>query len=232
MTITAAILCGGQGTRLQSVIGPDLPKCLAPVAGRPFLSYVLDDLPLIDCFHAVLCTGRGSDRVKKTYLGDKEDSTFSGFYKNKESNQDTLITCWPENNQLGTAAAVADALPHLDSHHVLVMNGDTLLTGINDHDVNKMRKRAGKKRAVMGIGDDVISGEIRPNGIVILPLIKVVEMAGCLTGCSHLYPTIKDYIDDWCLIDVYYNGEFLDIGTPEGYARAESFLREQGAICD
>ncbi len=37
----AIVLAGGLGTRLQSVV-PDLPKCLAPVAGRSFLEYLLD----------------------------------------------------------------------------------------------------------------------------------------------------------------------------------------------
>ncbi|HEY4155494.1 MAG TPA: NTP transferase domain-containing protein, partial [Puia sp.] len=36
----AIVLAGGLGTRLKSVV-PDLPKCLAPVAGRPFLEYLL-----------------------------------------------------------------------------------------------------------------------------------------------------------------------------------------------
>ena len=35
------ILAGGLGTRLRSAV-PDLPKCMAPVAGKPFLSYVID----------------------------------------------------------------------------------------------------------------------------------------------------------------------------------------------
>jgi D-glycero-alpha-D-manno-heptose 1-phosphate guanylyltransferase len=32
----AIILAGGLGTRLRSAV-PDLPKCMAPVAGKPFL---------------------------------------------------------------------------------------------------------------------------------------------------------------------------------------------------
>ena len=39
----AIILAGGMGTRLRPSV-PDLPKCLAPVAGRPFLSYLIDYL--------------------------------------------------------------------------------------------------------------------------------------------------------------------------------------------
>ncbi len=35
------ILAGGLGTRLRSVVS-DVPKCMAPVNGKPFLSYVID----------------------------------------------------------------------------------------------------------------------------------------------------------------------------------------------
>ena len=38
---TAVILAGGLGTRLRSAV-PDLPKPMAPVAGRPFLEHLLD----------------------------------------------------------------------------------------------------------------------------------------------------------------------------------------------
>ena len=37
----AVILAGGFGTRLQKVVH-DVPKPMAPVAGKPFLSYLLD----------------------------------------------------------------------------------------------------------------------------------------------------------------------------------------------
>ena len=37
------VLAGGFGTRLASVV-QDLPKPMAPVAGKPFLQYILDDL--------------------------------------------------------------------------------------------------------------------------------------------------------------------------------------------
>ncbi|MBO7629666.1 MAG: NTP transferase domain-containing protein, partial [Bacteroidales bacterium] len=37
----AIILAGGFGTRLQGVV-KDLPKPMAPVNGRPFLTYILD----------------------------------------------------------------------------------------------------------------------------------------------------------------------------------------------
>ena len=39
----AVVLAGGLGTRLRDAV-PDLPKPMAPVAGRPFLACVLDAL--------------------------------------------------------------------------------------------------------------------------------------------------------------------------------------------
>ena len=39
----AIVLAGGFGTRLSTVV-QDVPKPMAPVAGRPFLEYILDDL--------------------------------------------------------------------------------------------------------------------------------------------------------------------------------------------
>ena len=41
--ITVAILAGGLGTRLRSVV-PDKPKALAEVCGRPFIVFLLDQL--------------------------------------------------------------------------------------------------------------------------------------------------------------------------------------------
>ena len=39
----AIILAGGLGTRLRSVVN-DIPKCMALVAGKPFLHYVIKHL--------------------------------------------------------------------------------------------------------------------------------------------------------------------------------------------
>ena len=39
----AIILAGGLGTRLRSAV-PELPKCMAPVNGKPFIAYVIEYL--------------------------------------------------------------------------------------------------------------------------------------------------------------------------------------------
>ena len=62
----AIILAGGFGTRLRSVVS-DVPKPLAPVAGRPFLAYVLDALVRQGYGHAVLATGYMHEKVEACF---------------------------------------------------------------------------------------------------------------------------------------------------------------------
>ena len=50
------ILAGGLGTRLRSVVS-DVPKCMAPVAGKPFLWYLLKYLSNFDVERVVLSVG-------------------------------------------------------------------------------------------------------------------------------------------------------------------------------
>lgn len=59
----AVVLAGGLGTRLRNVIGGDVPKPLAPVAGRPFLARVLDQLAAQGLRRVVLATGHMADKV-------------------------------------------------------------------------------------------------------------------------------------------------------------------------
>ena len=67
---TAVILAGGLGTRLRSVVA-DRPKVLAPVQGRPFLTYLFDQLAEIDIKYIVLCTG---------YMGEQIQNVFGNAY--------------------------------------------------------------------------------------------------------------------------------------------------------
>ncbi len=56
------VLCGGRGSRLGGLLG-DLPKVLAPVAGRPLLQHLLDDLAAAGAAEVLLVAGYGADRL-------------------------------------------------------------------------------------------------------------------------------------------------------------------------
>lgn len=106
----AIVLAGGFGTRLQSVVS-DVPKPMAPVAGRPFLTYLLDRLGLQEYRHVVLATG---------YLHEKVEAFFGNEYHG------ISIDYAREFSPLGTGGAIVNALQHCHEDYVTVVNGDTL----------------------------------------------------------------------------------------------------------
>jgi D-glycero-alpha-D-manno-heptose 1-phosphate guanylyltransferase len=105
----ALVLAGGLGSRLRARLG-DLPKSLAPVAGRPFLTYALDLLHAAECRRVVLATG---------YLSEAIESHFGSAYRG------IPIQYSREQDPLGTGGAIVNALDQFNDGPFLVMNGDT-----------------------------------------------------------------------------------------------------------
>lgn len=110
-TEEAIVLVGGLGTRLRPEIA-DLPKPLAPVAGRPFLAYVLDQLAMSGLRRSILATG---------YLSEVIRQAIGSHWKGME------IAYSVESQPLGTGGAVALAARSLQGNSVHVANGDTYL---------------------------------------------------------------------------------------------------------
>jgi len=109
--LQAVVLAGGFGTRLRARV-VDLPKPMAPVAGRPFLEYVLDRLVNSGVARVALATG---------YLSETIESHFGSAYRGM------AIIYSHEDTPLGTGGAIAKALHALPAQTTLVLNGDTWL---------------------------------------------------------------------------------------------------------
>jgi histidinol-phosphate phosphatase family protein len=60
----AVVVCGGQGTRLASILG-DLPKALVPVADRALLHYLLTDLAAAGVSEVLLLAGPGGESLRE-----------------------------------------------------------------------------------------------------------------------------------------------------------------------
>ena len=106
------ILAGGLGTRLRSAV-PDLPKCMAPVAGRPFLGWVIDYYRKQGITRFVLALG---------YMHEAIEAYIATEYPDLE----TAVSL--EYEPLGTGGAIRLACAHTFSDDVLVLNGDTIFT--------------------------------------------------------------------------------------------------------
>ena len=77
----AIVLAGGFGTRLRKVVS-DLPKPMAPVAGRPFLEILLKSLEDKGFCHVVLSLGYMADIVVSHFgehFGGIEQSSLIEF---------------------------------------------------------------------------------------------------------------------------------------------------------
>jgi len=107
--ISAAILAGGFGTRLQAAV-PGIPKVLAEVRGRRFIEYLLLQLAQTKVRSVVLCTG---------YLGDQVEEVLGHNYEGMN------LSYSREFEPLGTGGALRFALPKIESEQVLVLNGDS-----------------------------------------------------------------------------------------------------------
>jgi mannose-1-phosphate guanylyltransferase len=109
--VQALVLAGGEGTRLRPLT-LTTPKPVMPLAGRPFLSFMLDWVHSHDVDEVILSCGFMSDAVKSV-LGD--------IYEGMRLRHVT------EDEPLGTAGPVRLAYEEgLLEERLLVLNGDVL----------------------------------------------------------------------------------------------------------
>jgi mannose-1-phosphate guanylyltransferase len=107
----ALVLAGGEGTRLRPLTYTT-PKPVMPLAGRPFLSFMLDWLRAHGVDEVILSCGFMSDDVKRV-LGDIYDGMRLRYVV--------------EDEPLGTAGPVRLALDEgVLEERLLILNGDVL----------------------------------------------------------------------------------------------------------
>lgn len=109
-SIDVLVLAGGLGTRIRPVLG-DVPKVLAPIAGKPYLDYLLDWLRQFGIRRIVLG------------LGHRADAVLAHLQARPAGGLDIATVIEPA--PLGTAGAIRLARSELHSDPVLVMNGDS-----------------------------------------------------------------------------------------------------------
>ena len=221
-----AILCGGRGERLRSVLG-DLPKPLAPIQGRPFLEWLVRDLAAQGFRRAILCTGYGREQIRAHFarLALPIEIVFS-----------------EEEAPLGTGGALAQAARIARTESLLGLNGDSftaldLVAMVREHERHPERpllavvpanarqdagsvrvengwvKAFGEKRKLAGAG-------FHSAGIYLIPvaLLRAVSPGQNVSIEQELLP-------EWALTGLrawVHEGELTDIGTPERLERART----------
>lgn len=228
--IDALILCGGQGTRLRSIIA-DKPKVLAPINGRPFLSYLLDQLVNAGFRDVILCTG---------YKGEMVRDALGPHYKGLN------IRYSRETEPLGTGGALRYALPMIEGSYILAMNGDSYidadicsfiewyLKGGYDASILLTNVEDTSRYGRVKIDEDgkIISFDEKQEGSgsgwinAGVYLLKTSLLRHIQTGIPYsLEQEFFPCLPDESLYGYRCKSELLDIGTPDSYARAEGFLK-------
>ncbi len=232
--IPALILAGGLGTRLQSAIG-NLPKVLAPVAGKPLICHQLDRLAAAGVRQVILCTGYRAELVEHT-LGAKYGELALRYSR--------------EWGQLGTGGAIRLAASLVASPLTIVLNGDSLCHA-NLAELVAQHQAAGAKATLLvtDVKDASRFGRVEMDatfgpltgwvqrfaekgasgpglvnaGVYVLSSAAMSEIPA-LRAVSLERETFPGWIGQGLLAHAGAS-RLIDIGTPESYAAAEAWLR-------
>ena len=232
----AFVLAGGLGLRLRSVVD-DVPKVLAPVAGRPFLDYILRQLADHGFRRVTLCTGYGSDAVE----------SFAGT----GARWGVELSYSHETKPLGTAGAIAAAWRSLDDVTLLVVNGDSYFdVPLDDLWAQHEASGATATIAVRRTTDAARYGtvEFGRDGVVTAFREKGTDASGWMNGGIYVlqraaldginpdepasleldvFPGLAAASNDaprGTLRAVTFDRTFIDIGVPADYRRADQVM--------
>jgi len=226
------ILAGGLGTRLRSAV-PDLPKCMAPVAGKPFLAYLIDYLLAQHVSKFIFSLG---------YMHE----VIEDFIKSNYPQIQYQIAL--ESEPLGTGGAIRLACDYATEENVIVMNGDTMFrvdvqSLLKYHSAQNSNCTLSLKTMHQFDRYGVVETDIE-NNITSFKEKKQYESGNINGGVYALqvasfksiqfpekFSFEKDYLEKYfsqlkmtgCLFDDY----FIDIGIPEDFEKAG---RELGNI--
>lgn len=226
----AIILAGGLGTRLRSVVA-DIPKCMAPVAGKPFLQYVMEYL-----------IGQGIQKFIFS-LGYKHEMIRSWL---KVQYPEQLIKISLEEEPLGTGGAILLACTQTTEKTVVVVNGDTMFTV----DISKLEEFHENHNAdctlslkpmtnfdrygVVELREDLsvasfnekqhYSSGLINGGVYVLNVPNFLK-----EGMPAKFSFEKDYLESYVnkrkFFGLVQDKYFIDIGVPEDYERAGRELK-------
>lgn len=219
------ILAGGLGTRLRSEVA-DLPKCLAPVAGKPFLYWVIEYQLRQKISSFVFSLG---------YMHEKIESFITENYPSLD------VKFVVESEPMGTGGAIRLAMQSCTEENVQVINGDTIFeTNSQRLLYYHMENKAACTLALKPMKKYDRYGSVETDehmNIVSFTEKKYME-EGSINGGVYIINRLsfqqidlpekfsfeKDYLEKYNgaqkMIGVNDDGYFIDIGIPEDFKKA------------
>ncbi|MBS1566494.1 MAG: nucleotidyltransferase family protein [Bacteroidetes bacterium] len=235
----AIILAGGLGTRLRSAV-PDLPKCMAPVNGKPFIAWVIDYMIAQGVDKFIFSLGYKNEVIRQyldtqyVYPGHQPAVSFSYVI---------------EQEPLGTGGAIQSACRAATEENVLVLNGDTMYKVIPS-ELDAFHKAVAAtctlalkpmenfdRYGVVTLRNDMSVESFREKQYYEKGLINggvyVLHAASFLSlGLPEKFSFEKDYLEKQLeaaagkrsIYGFVQDAYFIDIGIPADYERAQQEL--------
>jgi D-glycero-alpha-D-manno-heptose 1-phosphate guanylyltransferase len=224
------ILSGGFGLRLRGIIG-ETPKPMAPVRGRPFMELLFKQVKRHGFSRVILSVGYKQEIIRE-HFGDKACGL--------------ELVYSIETSPLGTGGALRQAVDYVATENVLVMNGDSY----TDADLGGLVQRHAESMADVAVvviaetRSDAGSVVLDPGGKVktfaekrVVPDSRYLSAGIYVLGkklLGTIPPSVKisleeqlfpQWLEDGKVIEsLVYQGQCVDIGTPERYQKAQSVL--------
>jgi D-glycero-alpha-D-manno-heptose 1-phosphate guanylyltransferase len=227
------ILAGGLGTRLRSAV-PDLPKCMAPVAGKPFLAHVIGYFQNQGVEKFIFSLGYKSE-VIQDYL----EAEYPALHKQYVIEKDPL----------GTGGAIQLACRQATEKNVLILNGDTLfsiqlpaLTAFHEqHQAHcTLALKPMQQFDRYGVVEIAANGAIKSfkekqfyeSGLINGGIYALQVEPFLKEGLPEKFSFEKDYLEKLYTVRPMYgvvqDEYFIDIGIPEDFEKANRELVNSG----
>lgn len=228
------ILAGGLGTRLRSVVS-EVPKCMAPVAGKPFLWYLLKYLTQYNVDKVILSVGYLREVIFKWIEEVKEELPFAIEYAIEEK-------------PLGTGGGIKLAMEKASDNDIIILNGDTFFDVDLQQLMNFHKNQADSKLTIAlkpmksfdrygtvtisDMGKVIRFNEKQPceNGLINGGVYVLSNDKDIFSGKPEKFSFETDIMQTCCgeqgiVFAESYNGYFIDIGIPEDYKKADIEFR-------
>jgi len=234
----AMVLAAGLGTRLRPLTDL-LPKPLVPIGDRPMLAHVVARL-------------RGAGCAPIVVNAHHHAGAIAAFCA-----REGVVVSREDDDLLGTAGGLSRAAGALGEGDVLVHNGDVLV----DVDLHAMceahRAHAHEREATLAVvrrargegnvgvdargrvvrlrketfsDGEIAGGEFTGVHVVSRAVRAALPTKGCMVGDVYM-PRLREDGGKYAPIYVYDASDFVDVGTIEGYVRANvAWLGERASF--
>ena len=126
----AVIMAGGKGTRLRSITNDEIPKPMAPVAGKPILQWQVEQLRGQGITDIIMIIGHLGHKIREFFQAGQDFGVYIRYIE--------------ETTPLGTAGALSMLPPMLTEENFFLVFGDVLF----EIDLNRMARFHREKSAI------------------------------------------------------------------------------------